>query len=123
MISQDMELARHLHSLADEHPELEAMARGLSVSVFRYVPESLKGRAGEPEVVEYLNSLNREIQDRMERGGEAFISGAVIHGEYGLRACIVNFNTTRTDVEALPSIVTRVGREVHSENSGKLVAS
>ena len=119
MISQDMELARHLHGLVDEHPELEAMAQGLSVSVFRYVPESMKADKGDPAAVEYLNDLNREIQDRMERGGEAFLSGAVIHGTFGLRACIVNFNTTRTDVESLPAIVTRMGRQVHSETSSK----
>lgn len=118
MISEDIELARHLHTIAADHPELEAMAQGLSVSVVRYVPEELRLRRGDADTLEYLNGLNREIQDRMERGGEAFVSGAVVGGRYGLRACIVNFNTTRSDVEALPGIITRVGREVHEEKAG-----
>jgi hypothetical protein len=32
-----------------------------------------------------------------------------------LRACIVNFHTTRADVEAVPEIVARVGRVVDRE--------
>ena len=119
MIGDDIDLARHLHSLVEETPDLEAMAQGLSISVFRYVPAELEDRAGNPEVREYLNDLNQEIQDRMERGGEAFLSNAVVRGVYGLRACIVNFNTTVADVEALPEIVLRIGGEIHRERTGE----
>lgn len=118
MIGDDIQLARHLHSLAQEHPLLEAMAQGLSVSVFRFVPRDLVARVGEPPVEDYLERVNREIQDRMERGGEVFLSNAVIRGRYGLRACVVNFNTTRSDVEAVPAIVGRVGEEIHREMGG-----
>ena len=34
---------------------------------------------------------------------------------FGLRACIVNFRTTLSDVEALPEIVVRLGRQLDSE--------
>jgi aromatic-L-amino-acid decarboxylase len=110
MIAQDMALARHLFELADAHPELEALAQGLSVTAFRYVPQDLRDRLGSPEVEDRLNELNKEIQDRMEREGEAFVSNAVIRGKYSLRACIVNFNTTQEDIEALPGLVVRMGR-------------
>jgi aromatic-L-amino-acid/L-tryptophan decarboxylase len=113
MIAQDMALARHLHHLAQGHPELEAVAHGLSVTVFRYVPRDLAGRMGHPEVEKYLDGLNQEIQDRLERSGKAFISNAVVRKRYCLRACIVNFNTTLSDVEALPELVAEVGKEVH----------
>jgi glutamate/tyrosine decarboxylase-like PLP-dependent enzyme len=112
MISQDMALARHLFELADRHPELEAVSQGLSVTVFRYVPPNFRAQLGSEEAEVKLNELNKEIQDRMERGGEAFVSNAVIRGKYCLRACIVNFNTTRADVEALPELVVRMGREL-----------
>lgn len=121
MIGQDMDLAWHLHASAARQPELEPMAHGLSVSVFRYVPRELAERMGDPGTEEYLNGLNQEIQDRMERGGEAFLSNAVIRGRYGLRACVVNFNTTRADVEAVPEIVARIGRQVHLELAGAAV--
>ncbi len=40
------------------------------------------------------------------------MSNAVIGGRYVLRACIVNFQTTAADIEAVPGIVLRVGRAV-----------
>ncbi len=91
------------------------MTEGLSISVFRYVPGDLWEGLGTDAVEEYLNELNQAVQDRLERGGEAFVSNAVIGGRYCLRACIVNFNTTRADVEAIPGIVARLGREIHAE--------
>ena len=42
----------------------------------------------------YLNDLNRELLTRLQQGGEAYLSNAVIGGKYALRACIVNFRTT-----------------------------
>jgi hypothetical protein len=43
------------------------------------------------------------------------VSNAIGGRRYLLRACIVNFHTTRADVEALPEIVARVGRRVDAE--------
>ena len=48
---------------------------------------------------------------------------AVIEGKYLLRACIVNFRTTLSDVEALPEIVIRLGRELDSEMRPKSLQS
>jgi glutamate/tyrosine decarboxylase-like PLP-dependent enzyme len=59
-----------------------------------------------------LNRLNEALLDRLQRGGELFVSNAVVHGRYVLRACIVNFHTTRADVDAVPAIVERYGREI-----------
>ena len=36
----------------------------------------------------------------------------MIDGRYLLRACIVNFRTTEADIDALPGIVVRHGREL-----------
>ena len=47
---------------------------------------------------------------RLQRGGEAYLSNAVIGGKYALRACIVNFRTTLQDVRELPPLVVRLGR-------------
>ena len=49
---------------------------------------------------------------RIEKGGEIFLSNAVINGKFALRLCIVNFRTTLEDIEALPGIVSRIGKEV-----------
>jgi aromatic-L-amino-acid/L-tryptophan decarboxylase len=112
MIADDIALAQHLHALVSSNAELEAFTCSLSISTFRYVPPALAARAGEPDVEELLNRINQDILDRLQAEGETFVSNAVIGGRYVLRACIVNFNTVRTDVEAVPGIVVRVGREV-----------
>jgi aromatic-L-amino-acid/L-tryptophan decarboxylase len=113
MISQDIALARRLHSKVGESDEFEPIVSGLSISVFRYVPRDLVDRVGEAETEAYLNALNQSIQDRLERDGEVFVSNAVIRGTYALRACIVNFNTTTAEIDALPDVILRVGRELH----------
>ena len=112
MIGDDMALARRLHEVAAAHPELEAQTQSLSISTFRYVPTALRGTIGEPGTERQLNALNEALLERIQSSGEAFVSNAVIRGRYVLRACVVNINTTRADVEAVPEIVVRLGREV-----------
>lgn len=113
MISEDIELARIFHELAENHEELEPFLYGLSVSSFRYVPRDLKSGSG--AVNSYLDDLNRAILDRIQKGGEAFLSNAVIGGRFVLRMCVVNFRTTLEDIQALPEIVVRTGRDLDSE--------
>ena len=115
MISDDIALAKDLHRLASEEPELEAWTTSLSVTTFRYVPADVE--PGDPEAEAYLNTLNREIRDRIEHGGEAYISNAVVGDTYLLRACVVNFRTTAADIAALPEIVKRVGAEAHADQN------
>jgi aromatic-L-amino-acid decarboxylase len=112
MITEDMALSRALTRACQAHAELASYTQGLSISTFRYVPVDLAARVGEPAVEEYLDDLNRAVQAELERGGRAFVSNAVIDGRYVLRACIVNFRTTRSDVEALPNIVASTGRSI-----------
>ncbi len=52
---------------------------------------------------------------RLQNGGEAYLSNAVIGGKFALRACIVNFRTTLMDVEALLPLVVRIGKQVDGE--------
>ena len=112
MISDDIALAGELHRLASADPELEAWTTSLSITTFRYVPADVT--PGAPEAEEYLNELNRELRDRLEQGGETYVSNAVVDGAYLLRACVVNFRTSAQDIAAIPEIVKRVGAEVHA---------
>jgi aromatic-L-amino-acid/L-tryptophan decarboxylase len=114
MIGDDIRLAKHLHSLASAHPELEALSCALSIVTFRYVPQELRRRVGSVEAEEYLNRLNTEILSQIELGGEAFLSNALVDRKFALRACIVNFRTALEDVEAMPELVARIGRQVHN---------
>jgi aromatic-L-amino-acid/L-tryptophan decarboxylase len=112
MIGDDMRLARHLHRLATEHPEFEATSHGLSITTFRYVPPDLRARLGSENVERYLDELNQTLLTAVERNGEAFLSNALVDGRFVLRACIVNFHTGLADVEALLSLLCRLGREI-----------
>jgi aromatic-L-amino-acid/L-tryptophan decarboxylase len=60
----------------------------------------------------YLNRLNAELLTRLQKSGEAFLSNAVVAGKFLLRPCVVNFCTSLEDIEALPTLVTHIGREV-----------
>lgn len=111
MIGDNIRLSQQMYAVVSEHPELEPMTQGLSITTFRYVPTALRARIGEPEVERHLNALNEALIERIQSSGEAFLSNAVINGRYALRACIVNFNTTEADIRAIPEIVVRLGRE------------
>jgi aromatic-L-amino-acid/L-tryptophan decarboxylase len=106
MIREDCRLARLAFDLADDDPELEAATYGLSIATFRYAPD------GVPD--DELDALNEALLDRLERGGEVFLSNAILDGRFFLRLCIVNFRTTEADVRALPKIVKRGGAELRS---------
>jgi aromatic-L-amino-acid/L-tryptophan decarboxylase len=111
MIGDDMRLARHLHDLMERHPDFEAMTQGLSITTFRYVPPDLGPRLGSERVESYLDKLNQGLLTALEKSGEAFLSNAIVGGRFALRACIVNFHTSLGDVEALPPLLSRLGRE------------
>jgi glutamate/tyrosine decarboxylase-like PLP-dependent enzyme len=111
MISDDMRLSRAMFDRIAAYPELEALTQGLSITTFRFVPRDLRDSSAAVE--DYLNDLNRELLTRLQQGGEAYLSNAIIDSKYALRACIVNFRTTLQDVEALLPIIVRIGNEAH----------
>jgi aromatic-L-amino-acid/L-tryptophan decarboxylase len=115
MIADDIRLSRLMAEAVDRHPELQLTTQNLSITTFRYVPRDLRTNVGEEAVERHLDALNRELLDRLQRGGEAFVSNAIVGGRYVLRACIVNFHTARADAEAVPEIVARLGRTVDSK--------
>ena len=112
MIADDIRLSRALADAAGRDSELQLLTQSLSITTFRFVPADLRPGVGEPAIEAYLNRLNEALLDAIQRGGEAFVSNAVISGRYALRACIVNFHTSLADVLAVPGIVVRVGREL-----------
>ena len=116
MIAEDMALSRAMADAVARHPECELTTQALSITTFRYVPHDLRSTVGEPETERQLDTLNRALLDQIQKSGETFVSNAVIGGRYALRACIVNFHTTRSDVEALPETVARIGRAIEREH-------
>ncbi len=112
MISEDCRLSRHLFSQIPRYPEIEPFTQSLSIATFRFVPPDLA--QGGAEVEGYLDRLNNEVVSRVQNGGEAYLSNAVVRGKFALRACIVNFHTSAADVEALLPLIVKVGTDVDS---------
>jgi len=110
MIRDDIHLARALHDLLTDYPEIEALSQNLSITTFRYVPHDLLDRSETEPVRSYLNDLNQEILARIERSGEIYLSNAIIQERFALRICVVNFRTSLEDIEAFPEVVMRLGR-------------
>jgi aromatic-L-amino-acid/L-tryptophan decarboxylase len=113
MISDDIRLAQALFERISQYAELEALTQSLSITTFRFVPADLD--SADANAASYLDKLNLELLTRLQASGEAYLSNAVVHGKFALRACIVNFRTSLTDIEALLPIVIRMGNDVDLE--------
>jgi len=110
LISEDIQLSKLLFDLAHQHPDLEAMTHHLSITTLRYVPANL---TMDPEQKEaYLNKLNEALLNKLQNGGQVFLSNAVVNGKYCLRSCIVNFRTSEKDIEEIIEIVVKEGRRL-----------
>jgi aromatic-L-amino-acid/L-tryptophan decarboxylase len=110
MIADDIALSRHLYEQVAQADELEAWTHSLSITTFRYVPPDLAASADEH--LDYLNELNAKLLSRIQHSGELYISNTTVSGVFLLRTCIVNFRTTREDIEAVPPLVVKLGQEV-----------
>ena len=108
MIDEDIRLAKKLFDIVAEHRDLEAYTTNLSITTFRYNPH------GVAEKID-LNALNEKILSEIIKGGELFLSNAVIDGRFLMRACVVNYKTTSKDIEAIPEIVCSIGERVLGE--------
>jgi glutamate/tyrosine decarboxylase-like PLP-dependent enzyme len=94
-IREDLQLAQVLADSIDAEPRLERLAPvALSAVCFRYAHGS-----GD------MDALNRSILNRVVRRGRVYISNAMIHNKFALRACIVNHRSTEEDVRSVVSEV------------------
>jgi aromatic-L-amino-acid/L-tryptophan decarboxylase len=115
MIAEDIALSKAMADAISRRADLQLVTQDLSIATFRAVPPDLRSKVGDPLVEKHLDALNRELLDRLQHGGETFVSNAIVDGRYVLRACIVNFHSSRADVEAVPEIVARIGRSIDAE--------
>jgi aromatic-L-amino-acid/L-tryptophan decarboxylase len=101
-IEKDLMLAEHLASLLRSDGDFELFEpQSLSIVCFRFSPPELNGDA------ERLDSLNKEILEKVQLGGEAFLSSTLINDRFWLRACIVNPRAKQTDIDRLYDVLHR----------------
>ncbi len=105
-IAHDLQLARHLANRIETSNDLEIIAPpSLSIVCFRYAPEQLR------DDNDALNTINKQLLERLQLSGKAFLSGTTLANRFVLRACIVNFRTTRADIEDLVALIQDIGRD------------
>jgi glutamate/tyrosine decarboxylase-like PLP-dependent enzyme len=111
-IEENIALARHLADQIRAADDFELAAPpGLSVVCFRYV-------GGGPADENTVDTVNRALLERLQLGGDAFITSTELHGRFVLRACIVNYRTTRADVDRMLAAIRTLGQQATGEASG-----
>jgi glutamate/tyrosine decarboxylase-like PLP-dependent enzyme len=114
-IEEDCALAAYMAGRVRESEDFELLADAtLGICCFRYAPAGLRREleaAGDEEERERLNraldELNARVMHRVQRGGEAYVSNAVLRGRFALRASITNFRTTRRDIDLTLDVIRR----------------
>jgi glutamate/tyrosine decarboxylase-like PLP-dependent enzyme len=121
-IADDMAMASYMAECVSNDPEFELLAPvQLSICCFRYVPTRLRARldsvadeADRTRLESELNRLNEQIMYRVQRGGQAYLSNAMLRGKFALRACVINFRTTRRDIDLTLENVREVARQIEA---------
>jgi aromatic-L-amino-acid decarboxylase len=111
LIREDIELSEYFSELAEKHGELEAVSQNLSIATLRYVPKGFQVEGDDS--AEYLNTLNEALVNTLQGGGKLFLSNAIVQNKYCMRTCIVNFRTSKKDIEECIEIIVNEGGKVH----------
>jgi aromatic-L-amino-acid decarboxylase len=103
-IAHDIAMARALQERLRLAADFELVSAGpLSITCFRYSPDRVRGRDEE------VDRLNRRVLDTVQREGRVYLTGTELRQRLALRACIVNFRTQESDLDALIDAVRRAG--------------
>ena len=110
-VKKDIELARVLASLLRREPDFQLIGPAtLGVCNFRWVPHDPSGAARFSPTE--TDQLNQELQESIEREGDAWFSHTILRGEVALRVNVENRSMERTDVERLVRVLKRTATRI-----------
>ena len=90
-IEENIACAKYFAELVKASEDFEMLAPvELSIFCFRHVP---KGFTGD------LDAYNERLLVAVQRGGSTYLSNAKVRGRFALRGCVLNYRTTRKDME------------------------
>jgi glutamate/tyrosine decarboxylase-like PLP-dependent enzyme len=102
-IEENIACARYLEELVNASEDFEMLAPvELSIVCFRYLPKNFSGD---------LNAFNERTLVALQRAGSSYLSNATVRGRFALRACVLNYRTTKADMERLLEDVRRAAGE------------
>ncbi len=117
MIEQNIHLAHYLSALIYESNDFQQAAPiGLSTICFQYFPADLlhdykkKNESEKEKINEYINKLNQVIIERMHYDKRALLSSTILGEQFVIRACIMNYRTTKQDIKNILDVIRELGR-------------
>lgn len=103
-IAENIACAKYFEELVRGTDDFEMLAPvELSIFCFRYRPRGFAGN---------LDALNESTMLALQRAGSSYVSNARIAGKFALRGCVLNYRTTRRDMEVLLEDVRRAAGSV-----------
>jgi aromatic-L-amino-acid/L-tryptophan decarboxylase len=90
-IEGNIACAKYFEELVKASDDFEMIAPvELSIFCFRYVP---KGFTGD------LDAFNESLLVKVQRAGSTYLSNAKVRGRFALRGCVLNYRTTKGDMQ------------------------
>jgi glutamate/tyrosine decarboxylase-like PLP-dependent enzyme len=90
-IEENIACAKYFEELVKASDDFEMLAPvELSIFCFRYLP---KGFTGD------LDAFNERLLVALQRAGSTYLSNARVGGRFALRGCVLNYRTTKADME------------------------
>ena len=109
VIERQIELTEYLAGRIDELADFQRVSPvETAVCCFKYLPANAGGANGVEQ-----DRLQQELQQRIERGGEAWITTTVLNGRRALRVNINSFLTERRHIDDLLDLLVRTSKEVN----------
>ncbi len=108
VIEQQIELTKYLAGRLDKLSDFQRLAEvETAVCCFKFLPDSHRNADGLEQ-----DRLQQRLQQRIERGGEAWLTTTVLHGRRALRVNINSFLTERRHVDDLLELLERESKAV-----------
>ncbi len=99
-IAENIACAKYFETLIQSSDDFEMLAPvELSIFCFRY-----KNGKGDP------NALNERILIALQKAGSSYLSNANLRGRFALRGCVLNYRTTKEDMDRLLEDVRQAAR-------------
>jgi glutamate/tyrosine decarboxylase-like PLP-dependent enzyme len=109
-IEENLACARYLQELVQAADDFEMLAPvELSIFCFRHLPPSARALNAAADDTA-LDQWNERLLLGLQQDGSSYLSNARVHGRFSLRGCVLNYRTTRRDMEILLDDIRRVAQ-------------
>src|SRR5436309_5886671 len=120
-IEKDLACARHFAKLVQNSEDFEMLAPvELSIFCFRHLPARLKrtlataSPSEREKTEEQFDAHNERLLLALQHDGSSYLSNARLRGRFSLRGCVMNYRTTRHDMEILLDDLRRVATRLET---------